>query len=286
VTGVARYCFQLQVRPDRIAAYRERHRTVWPEMLAALRDTGWRNYSLFLRPDGLLIGYVESDDLAAAQAAMAATAVNARWQAEMAPFFVNLDGRRTRASSCWRRSSTWRTGARSGLPSPGRVRSAECPISTRASWTGHDVAVPTDIPERRSPWMSTSTVARPGSVTVVVVLVWISAILAIIGGLLLLLFAPAAPGNVGRGFVVAVGVIVLLIGLLTAAVASRLAKGGNGARMIVSILEVLQIAGNIATLTTGNGASTTTQALINIVLNVVILALLWNSRANAFFAAR
>lgn len=88
-----RYCFLLQVRPERIAEYRDRHRSVWPEMLAALRDTGWRRYSLHLRDDGLLVGYVECDDLAAAQAAMAATAVNARWQAEMAPFFTGLDGR-------------------------------------------------------------------------------------------------------------------------------------------------------------------------------------------------
>jgi L-rhamnose mutarotase len=88
-----RYCFLLQVRPDRLAEYRERHRAVWPEMLAALRDTGWRNYSLHLRADGLLVGYGEADDLAAAQRAMAATEVNARWQAEMAPFFADLDGR-------------------------------------------------------------------------------------------------------------------------------------------------------------------------------------------------
>lgn len=82
-----RYCFQLQVRPDRIDEYVKRHQAVWPEMQDALRSTGWRNYSLFLRPDGLLIGYVEADDLAASQAAMDATDVNARWQAEMAPFF-------------------------------------------------------------------------------------------------------------------------------------------------------------------------------------------------------
>ena len=31
-------------------------------------DTGWHNYSLFLRDDGLLVGYLETDDLAAAQA--------------------------------------------------------------------------------------------------------------------------------------------------------------------------------------------------------------------------
>ena len=86
-----RYCFHLQVRPDRMAEYVERHQAVWPEMQDALRATGWRNYSLFLRPDGLLIGYVESDDLAAAQAAMDTTDVNARWQADMGPFFESLD---------------------------------------------------------------------------------------------------------------------------------------------------------------------------------------------------
>jgi L-rhamnose mutarotase len=89
---VPRVCFQLQVKPDRIAEYKQRHAAVWPDMLAALHATGWHNYSLFLREDGLLIGYVETPDLAAAQAGMAATEVNARWQAEMSEFFVDLDG--------------------------------------------------------------------------------------------------------------------------------------------------------------------------------------------------
>jgi len=88
-----RYCFLLRVRPDRMTEYRRRHEAVWPEMLHALAETGWRNYSLFLHDDGLLVGYVEADDLRAAQAAMAGTEVNARWQAEMAPFFAGLDGR-------------------------------------------------------------------------------------------------------------------------------------------------------------------------------------------------
>ena len=87
-----RVCFQLQVKPDRLDEYAARHAAVWPEMLEALRDTGWTNYSLFLREDGLLIGYVETESLAAAQAGMAQTSVNARWQAEMAEFFVDLDG--------------------------------------------------------------------------------------------------------------------------------------------------------------------------------------------------
>jgi len=85
-----RVCFQLQVRPDRIAEYRERHATVWPDMLRALSSTGWHNYSLFLREDGLLIGYFETPDLQAALDGMEATEVNGRWQAEMAEFFVDL----------------------------------------------------------------------------------------------------------------------------------------------------------------------------------------------------
>ena len=84
-----RICFTLQVKPDRLDEYRRRHAHVWPDMLAALRDAGWHDYSLFLRDDGLLVGYLLTEDFAAAQAAMEATDVDRRWQAEMAQFFIN-----------------------------------------------------------------------------------------------------------------------------------------------------------------------------------------------------
>jgi len=86
-----RVCFQLQVKPDRIAEYKARHAAVWPEMLQALHATGWHNYSIFLRGDGLLIGYFETRSLVEARAGMARTEVNARWQGEMAEFFEELD---------------------------------------------------------------------------------------------------------------------------------------------------------------------------------------------------
>ena len=88
-----RVCFQLQVKPDRLAEYKDRHAHVWPDLLAALHATGWHNYSLFVREDGLLIGYFETPSLEAARAGMADTEVNTRWQAEMAEFFEELDGR-------------------------------------------------------------------------------------------------------------------------------------------------------------------------------------------------
>jgi L-rhamnose mutarotase len=86
-----RICFTLQVDPARLNEYRARHERVWPEMLTALAECGWHDYSLFLREDGLLVGFLTTDDFAAAQAAMETREVNARWQAEMAPFFLDLD---------------------------------------------------------------------------------------------------------------------------------------------------------------------------------------------------
>lgn len=87
-----RVCFVLRVKPGRLAEYKERHRAVWPEMLAALRETGWHNYSLFLREDGLLVGYLETPDFARARAGMRARKVYERWQSDMAPFFESESG--------------------------------------------------------------------------------------------------------------------------------------------------------------------------------------------------
>ena len=89
-----RVCFRLQLKLDRLNEYNERHAAVWPEMRDALSAAGWRDYSLFLSPSGLVIGVCECDDFDAARSAMEKTDVNARWQREMAPFFVGLDGHR------------------------------------------------------------------------------------------------------------------------------------------------------------------------------------------------
>jgi L-rhamnose mutarotase len=90
---MTRVCFQLQVRPDRLDEYRARHAAVWPSMLREIEASGRRNYSLFLRPDGLLTGYFETDDQAASDAYLAASPTAAEWELEMAPFFDGLDGR-------------------------------------------------------------------------------------------------------------------------------------------------------------------------------------------------
>ena len=93
-----RVCFTLQVDPARLDEYRAKHESVWPEMLEAIRDAGRRNYSLFLRDDGVLIGYYETDDDDAAQAALAADPRTARWEAEASSFFIATAGRPDQAA--------------------------------------------------------------------------------------------------------------------------------------------------------------------------------------------
>ncbi len=85
-----RVCFVLNVRPERVEDYRRHHRDVWPEMRAALTQAGWNDYSLFLRSDGLLVGYLVVEDFERAKAAMKAMPVNQRWQELMAPMFNGL----------------------------------------------------------------------------------------------------------------------------------------------------------------------------------------------------
>lgn len=85
--------FILRVKPGKLKEYKQAHKQVWPEMLRALRESGWHNYSLFLSESGLLFGYFETPgDFDTARELMAKTEVNARWQEQMAPFFESPPG--------------------------------------------------------------------------------------------------------------------------------------------------------------------------------------------------
>jgi L-rhamnose mutarotase len=73
----------MRVLPGQEAEYRRRHAAVWPDMLDALRAAGAHDYSIFIRGSDLF-AYLVVDDFEAFRASMAASPVNARWQADMA----------------------------------------------------------------------------------------------------------------------------------------------------------------------------------------------------------
>ena len=136
--------------------------------------------------------------------------------------------------------------------------------------------------------MNQAGVVRPGSVTFVVVLIWISAVLEILAGVLLLVLAPAvrAAGEARLPVeaLVALAVFSLVVGLITAAVAARLGQGGRGARMVVTVLEVLQLLGAVTSIMVVAHSATLSQSLGTVVVAVLVLVLLWNRQASAFFA--
>jgi L-rhamnose mutarotase len=70
------------IAPERIAEYRTLHEAVWPAVLARIRASNIRNYTIFLRePENLLFAYWEyhGADLAADMAAIAADPETQRW---------------------------------------------------------------------------------------------------------------------------------------------------------------------------------------------------------------
>ncbi|MEI7990076.1 MAG: L-rhamnose mutarotase [Chloroflexota bacterium] len=86
--------FILKVREDKIEEYKQHHKAVWPEMLAALGKHGWHNYSLYMREDGLMFGYFETpDNFKSALDGMAGEEINTKWQSFMAPYFESLGGK-------------------------------------------------------------------------------------------------------------------------------------------------------------------------------------------------
>jgi L-rhamnose mutarotase len=91
---VKRVGFLLKVKADKLEEYKKHHEAVWPEMLDALRRTGWHNYSLFMRDDGLLFGYFEAaESFSASLEGMAKEEINQKWQEFMAPYFESITGR-------------------------------------------------------------------------------------------------------------------------------------------------------------------------------------------------
>ncbi|MBA4248395.1 MAG: L-rhamnose mutarotase [Microbacterium sp.] len=94
-----RVAFRVQVHTELLDEYRAVHSPVRREMLEAIAASGRHNYSLFLdETDGTLFGYYEVDDDEVAQSSLAASDTATQWEAEMARFFVALDGRADQAA--------------------------------------------------------------------------------------------------------------------------------------------------------------------------------------------
>jgi len=78
---VERLCYTFELVPGMEEEYERRHADVWPELLSALKESGFSNYSLFRRGTEV-IAYAECEPtVEAAIAQLERHDVNARWSA-------------------------------------------------------------------------------------------------------------------------------------------------------------------------------------------------------------
>ncbi len=127
---------------------------------------------------------------------------------------------------------------------------------------------------------------RPFSVTVAVVLTWISAIGSLLGGILFIVIArdPAELRTLGITSTTAwtAAVIGLVLGLVTAAVANGLSSGRRFSRFLVTLLMLARIASSFWNLAEF-GSGQLFNSIASILAAAIVLFLLWNLRARRFF---
>jgi hypothetical protein len=125
---------------------------------------------------------------------------------------------------------------------------------------------------------------RPGGVTLVAVLTWISGALDILSGTILL-FQTSVAATVeafgGANQLIASAIFTILIGVVVVAVAGGLLRGSPGARIIVTIFQALSIMSSVF-LAIAYPAGAIGE-YIGIAFSLIVLLLLWSRRANAYF---
>jgi L-rhamnose mutarotase len=84
--------FGLVIDPERASAYDALHATPWPDLLTAIEETGFRNYSGFRR-GGHVVYYGEFyPDMDTAFERISKTAVNARWRQAFEGIITTIAG--------------------------------------------------------------------------------------------------------------------------------------------------------------------------------------------------
>lgn len=136
--------------------------------------------------------------------------------------------------------------------------------------------------------MSSSAISRPASVSFVVFLTWLVAIVTLIDGAILLFASDAT--------LVAAGVnpnnanltawVSIVLGLIIVLFASALGKGSGFARLIISLLMVFRFVLGAFAIVVLWGSSHVWGAVVLTLIALLILYLLWNAKASAWFAAR
>jgi hypothetical protein len=128
---------------------------------------------------------------------------------------------------------------------------------------------------------------RPVGVTIVVVLLWINAVLSIIGGIILI--AERHTSSVldqtdwTPNGILGAGVGFIIFGLITALFAMALGHGSNFVRWLIGIIALIHVAGGIWALIDLEGTARTSGIVDGIIGLIVVYILFFERGSNEFF---
>ena len=128
---------------------------------------------------------------------------------------------------------------------------------------------------------ASATVKRPALVTTAIVFVYLTALYSVGMGILVLLSRYRVPAEDILS-VSLLGAAIILLGLLMIAVASGLARGSRFSRLLLTIYLAIAIVLHVVTIATAEGWQWS--AIIEGVLELLILAVLWLPPGARFFA--
>jgi hypothetical protein len=129
-------------------------------------------------------------------------------------------------------------------------------------------------------------IPRPLSVTLVTALIWVGAVISIGSGVWLIVQAGDTgllaefDGNVGA--IRAEGIVQVLVGVAAVFVARGIGRGSEFARFLVSLVMIVRIVGDIF-LVAQYGDRFLWLPIFWALWSLLVLFLLWNSRASRFF---
>jgi len=122
--------------------------------------------------------------------------------------------------------------------------------------------------------------SRPLGVTIVAVLAWISGFFSILGGILMLV-SGLEVASMSREALIVAAVISIIVGVIVILVSFGLFRGNNTARIITTVVFVLNIVNAVVQMFSGTQSLWT--ALLSALPSIIGVILLYTKSANAFF---
>ena len=125
---------------------------------------------------------------------------------------------------------------------------------------------------------------RPLGVTLIAVLAWIEGALNIVAGVLLLVFQHEPSVRTAWSSstsLITSAILSILFGVVVVLIAGGLLRGSSGARIVVTIVQLLAIAADA--FTAWAFPDQFAWAAISALISLIIIILLWTGRASDFF---